>query len=247
MKKMISILLALTMAAACTSSLAEEAAQPEEGKKFEGNWALMGGLTEISYEEEGYRVSVDLFDQGENKGVYWEYSCFYNREKDALLSVSSCKSEYTQDPATLDRTYGEYLYSGLDEEGQTTEFAIDENGMLTWTDPHENAGADLEFRSIGSFAGPWADKSGDIWADISWEGLQDEETFCYRVLLHLAEGEDMELFGLTDPDTGVLEVSGTDARGKEFSASFAALENGGILLDIGGGIVLEYDLSSNNG
>ena len=61
MKKVISILLAIMMlgAFACAAS-ADEVPQPEAGKKFESNWAIPGGLAEIDYEEEGYRVMLEI-------------------------------------------------------------------------------------------------------------------------------------------------------------------------------------------
>ena len=84
MKKLLSVLMAVVMALFCVSALGEAQTEPEGGMKFEGDWAMMGGLVEIVYEEEGYRVLVDLFDQEENAGAQWEYACFYDAETDCL-------------------------------------------------------------------------------------------------------------------------------------------------------------------
>ena len=123
MKKWRKIALALMMALflLCTAALAEETPQPEGGKKFESNWAKMGGLIEIVYEEEGYRVSVDLFNQDDNTGTLWEYACYYVEEIDSLESISSRKSRYTMNPLTLDRTFGENEYEGIDDADKTTD------------------------------------------------------------------------------------------------------------------------------
>ena len=144
MKKMMAALLAVMMLAMGMTALADEAPQPEGGKKFESSWALMGGLAEIFYEEEGYRVSVDL--RNGDHGTLWQYSCHYVEEKDALLSVSSTKWDYTLDGDGAE-VPGEIAYQGLDDE--STAFTIDEKGFLHWDEARENAGADLEFRTPG--------------------------------------------------------------------------------------------------
>ena len=93
MKKLVSIILAIVMAAMllCVSASADEVPQPEGGKKFESNWAIFGMTVRIVYEEEGYRVYIRSTDPDTLSGTEWEYSCFYNEEKDALLSVSSSR------------------------------------------------------------------------------------------------------------------------------------------------------------
>jgi hypothetical protein len=56
----------MLLLAACLPALADEVPQPEGGKKFEGCWAFACGLAEIVYEEEGYRVSVDLYNMNDS-------------------------------------------------------------------------------------------------------------------------------------------------------------------------------------
>ena len=127
MKKTISILLAIMMLGvfACAAS-ADEVLQPEAGKKFESDWAIPGGLAEIVYEEEGYRVTLEITKDG--AGSRWEYSCYYHEDTDSLSSVSSSRLDYTIDPATGDQVPGDYAYEGIDEENQGTEFTIDQDG-----------------------------------------------------------------------------------------------------------------------
>ena len=260
MKKMIGILTAIMMAVIliCAFAAADEVPQPEGGKKFENDWALSGGLINIVYEEEGYRVMVDLFAGEEDGGTVWEYACYYNEEKDVLQSFSSLKRGYTLDAAG-DRLLGEAQYEGIDGEGETTEFAVGEDGFLRWTDGHgEHAGDDLQFRSIGRYTGAWRNDSDEVWVKIDWEGM-DEETFCYHVLIHRGGEEtftEFDMRGLPDLETGRLEASGTatvftlnadggyDAAGEDdeiYDAFFSELGNGRILFETDNGIELEYD------
>lgn len=249
MKKMISILLVLCLALslACTAANAESSPEPEGGKKFHTNWAIFGMTVEIFYEEEGYRVSIRSTDPYEHNGSEWEYSCLYNEEKDVLMSVSSTKASWAEDPATgLDQRI-ELEYQGFDDEGQTTVFAINEDGRLTWEDGRGQDGADLEFTDIGKFNGFWASGDGTSWAEIAWSDSEIGDEYGYNVFFHEGSSEvssDYSLHGLYDPKTGKLTVSGPvtvnvlDAEGgyetsEESSAElvFSALENGNILLE----------------
>ena len=211
MKKAIRILfvctliLGLFLASAC----ADEFPQPEGGMKFEGNWAMMNGLIEIVYEEEGYRVSVDLFQQDDNTGTLWEYSCLYNEETDSLLSLSSSKTAYTMDLHTLDRTFGECAYEGLDVDNNGSSFALTESGSLEWKDGHENIGQDLEFTPIGRFEGVWRNDEEDIYTEFHWQGLLDENQFFYSIFVGQGD-ENLHLAGMYNPDSQKLECYDTD-------------------------------------
>ncbi len=258
MKKMMSIALSLMMALALMSAaaLADEMPQPEGGKKFEGQWAMMCGLVDIVYEEEGYRVSVDLYNQEEKTGTLWEYSCYYIGEKDALESISSGKNGYTLNPVTLDRDFSEYAYEGIDEMDQTTVFSLSEDGALRWQDGRENQGQDLEFRRIGAFEGVWRNEAEEIYTEFHWEGLYDEDTYFYSIFVGQGE-EELHLVGLYNAENGKLEcfdtavtpVASTEdyliarENGKAFDAVFSDLGNGKLLYDeTADGIELEYDL-----
>lgn len=73
-KKLISLLLAAVMIAMLLPVLAAADGafpRPEGGKKFESDWAVAGGLTEIYYEEEGYRVTLTV-ENGDGAGAVWE-------------------------------------------------------------------------------------------------------------------------------------------------------------------------------
>ena len=258
MKKMLSILLAVMIAVTCAAALADEVPQPEGGKKFEGDWALTGGLIEIVYEEEGYRVSVDLCNIGEGTGTLWEYNCLYNEADDTLVSFLSIgKRDYTYNLSTLERTDSEPVYYDADTEpGEVTTFSISENGSLRWTAASEpDAGADLEFRSIGRFNGSWYSAEGEepVWVDFNWKGLESEN-FCYEVYLHRGDDDvytEFTMTGVYDEETGKLTCTGRsvdEADTETYEAVFSMQEDGKMLYEAANGIVMEYDLlGANNG
>lgn len=258
MKKTISILLAVLMLSLCAFAAADEYPQPEGGKKFESDWAIVGGLVEIYYEEEGYRVTLTLVKDG--KGSLWEYACFYKEETDCLLSVSSSRTDFTVDFDTGDVAYGDSAYEGIDEEGQETAFTIDAHGCLVWKDGHEDAGAGLEFVNIGRFDGVWRNEAEEVEAEFLWNGL-DEDSFFYTVYIQRGvEGaEHYALYllnGSYDPAAGKLSAEGTctlftknasgeyDSQddGETVDAFFSMLENGNLLYETANGIELEYDI-----
>lgn len=208
----LAAVIALSLSLFCTGApaRADETPQPEGGKKFETNWAIIGETVRIVYEEEGYRVQIRNWDPPEMQGIEWEYSCFYNEEKDALLSVSSCKHTYTLDPDTFDQVYQPDEYDDLDDESTVTVFTIDGKGNLLWQDGRGDAGADLEFTDIGRFDGVWRSGDGTTTAEIEWD--DSEENYGYRVFVR--EGDDdcvseYSTTGLYDPKTGRLETAGT--------------------------------------
>ena len=138
--------------------------QPEGGRRFESDWAVAGGLAEIYYEEEGYRVTLTL-DRGDGTGALWQYACYYVEATDSLLSVSSSLTNFTIDPDTGDPVYGDVAYEGIDEEGKDTTFSIDDHGCLIWQDGHDDAGAGLEFQNIGRFDGVWRNEAEEVAAE----------------------------------------------------------------------------------
>lgn len=212
MKKLICAILSVILAAMCCTALADEYPEPEGGKKFNTNWAIFGMTVEIDYEEEGYRVYIKASDPHEKNGTEWEYSCFYNAERDELISISSSKNPWYMDPATGESVRGEYEYQGFDDEGQETTFRIDEDGYLTWQDGRGEAGADLVFSDIGAFKGFWKSEDGKIYADIEWCDSEIGDEYGYNVFLH-DEGEESYaeyvLHGLYSRETGKLETTGS--------------------------------------
>ena len=262
MKKLISMLLAVMLTAAMvfTAAAAEEengVPQPEGGKKFESDWAIMGALVQINYEEEGYRVHIESSVPDEQRGVVWEYACLYDEEKDALEAVSAAKYGYTLDPETFEQKDGPYEYEGFVQEGKDVFFTIDGNGKLLWRDGYENQGADLEFLNIGAFEGRWANEAEEVAVDISWNGLLDEERFYYTVYIQRGGVQAYTLFlmnGVYNPETGRLECSGTatsftlkgdeyvpaEDDGETYDAFFSSTGDGKLLFETANGIELEY-------
>ena len=157
MKKIIGILLTMVVLFMVLCATADEVSQPEGGKKFENDWAVEGGIAEIYYEEEGYRVYIKIDKPDALAGSEYEYSCYYHEDTDSLVSISSVRSDYTISPDTGEEIYAEdaVVYEGIDEEEKGTEFIIDEDGFLIWNDGHDNAGDSLKFRNIGRFEGVW--------------------------------------------------------------------------------------------
>ena len=263
MKRLMSFILAMILAAAlCCAAEADAVPQPEGGKKFESNWAIFDMTVRINYEEEGYRVDITSFDPFELKGTEWEYSCFYNEEKDALLSVSSFKSSYTIDPETGEYRREPYEYEGVDDIDQTTVFTIDETGSLLWEDGRGDAGADLVFTDIGQFEGAWISEDGNTWAEIEWSDSEIDDEYGYTVFLHDGGDDSFAEYcthGLYDPKTGKLETAGSviiytlndegeyDAQEIPADAEnpteliFSDLGGGKILLERDNGIELIYD------
>ena len=261
MKKMMRIALAMIAALSllCAAASADEIPQPEGGKKFESCWGMRCGLVQIDYEEEGYRVMVDLYNQDDHTGTLWQYSCYYIEEKDVLESVSSSKNPYTLDEQTLYRTLGETEYEGIDDPDSTTVFSLSEDGALTWQDGHENIGQELEFRDIGNFEGVWRNDEEAVYTEFHWEGLFNEETYCYSVYVGRGADDDyadFHLVGLYNPETGKLECYDTAAvpmetdealfaaqdDGVPYDAFFTDLGGGKLLYEAETGIELEYDI-----
>ena len=264
MKKLISILTAVTMLMllVCTAA-ADEVPQPEGGKKFESDWAIPGGLAEIVYEEEGYRVTLEITKDG--AGSRWEYSCYYHEDTDSLSSVSSSRLDYTIDPATGDQVPGDYAYEGIDEENQGTEFTIDQDGFLIWKDGHDDAGAGLKFANIGRFDGVWKNEAEEVNVEFLWNGASEDEMFyTVYILRGKTGGEQYASFlmnGTYDPATGKLTADGTctvfkknasgeyesSDDGESYDAIFSKMEDGRVLFETANGIELEYDMMGHQG
>lgn len=233
--------------------------QPEGGKKFESDWAIPGGLAEIYYEEEGYRVTLTIVHK-DGTGSIWEYACYYMEDTDSLLSVSSSQADFTVDPNTGSAAFKGSAYEGIDEEGKATAFTIDADGCLIWKDGHGDAGAGLKFANIGRFDGVWRNKAEEVEAEFLWNGLTEDEMF-YTV--YITRGKtDGELYtnflmnGTFDPSTGKLTAEGactvftknasgaydSSEDGENYDAVFSMMEDGRLLYETANGIELEYDI-----
>ncbi len=263
MKKLFGILLAVMLAVtamSCAFAESETVPQTEAGKKFDTNWAAPGYNMQVFYEEEGYRVRIDEPDVMNDSGTEWEYSCFYNAEKDALESVSSSKRTYTYD---ADRTQVSGLpeYDDVDEEGQVTVFAIGADGKLTWQDARGNAGEGLVFENIGRFEGVYRNEAEEVEVKIVWLGLSEDEMW-YDVFIKRGNDEsyvDFGMRGFYNPETGKLEAMGTamtftkNAEGaydvtedtESYDAFFSFNENNNLVYETANGIELEYDVTAD--
>ncbi len=261
MKKIVSLVLAAMLALTCAAAVGEAVPQPEGGKKFESSWAIFGMTVGIVYEEEGYRVFIRSSDPAGFQGTDWEYSCYYDEEKDALLSVSSSKTAYKEDPETGDFEYAEPEYQDIDEENQVTAFTIDGRGKLLWEDGRGRDGADLEFTKIGSFMGTWRSEDGKTLAEIVWSDSEEGDEYGYTVYLYEEGDDDARTYshahGLYDPETGKLTAAGFAAVGRmnaegefiqaegpeeEAELVFSELGGGRILLERENAVELVYDL-----
>lgn len=256
MKNLMKVLLAVVLAAAllCGLSLADEVPEAEGGKKFNSTWAIQGMTVQIMYEEEGYRVLIDSI--GENEGIVWEYSCYYQADQDALVSVASSKMPYALDPETLDPISDEVEYEGFDDESTATVFTINDQGRLIWKDGHENAGADLEFANIGNFEGVWVNEEEQVEVEILWNGTSDDDFF-YTVFIMRGTDDAFTSFvmnGVYNEETGKLECLGSATSytrneegtldavedGETYDAFFSFTEEGTLLFETANGIELEY-------
>jgi len=264
MKKLISVLLAVLLGVFASAAFAEEVPQPEAGKKFESDWAIAGGLAQIIYEEEGYRVAMEIA-KDDGTGSVWEYACYYHEDTDSLVSVSSSRTDYTVNPDTGDKAYGEAAYEGFDDENQATAFIIDAEGFLIWKDGHDDAGAGLKFTNIGRFDGVWKNEAEETEAEFMWNGATEDEFF-YTVYITRGktDGELYTVFvmnGFYDPSTGKLTAEGTctvftknaegeyDAEddGEAYDAVFSMTEDGSLLFETENGIELTYDMVGAQG
>jgi len=260
MKKLTVILLAVMMMCVCAcAALADELPQPEAGKKFESDWAVAGGLAQIVYEEEGYRVTLEITKE-DGTGAVWEYACYYHEDTDNLVSVSSSRLDYTVDPDTGDKVFGDYAYEGLDEENQGTEFIIGSDGFLVWKDGHDDADAGMKFADIGRFDGVWKNEAEEVNAEFLWNGASEDEMFyTVYILRGRIEGERYASFlmnGTYDPASGKLIAEGTctvftkndsgeyesSDDGEMYDAVFSMTEDGKVFFETANGIELEYDI-----
>ena len=258
MKKLISILTAVTMLMLLVcAATADEVPQPEGGKKFEGNWAIPGGNVQIDYEEQGYRISIDILKKEDKAGSAWEYSCFYHEETDSLKSASSSRTDYTYDPDTGEQESGDPTYDGFDDEGQVTEFTIDQDGFLIWKDGHDDAGAGLKFTNIGTLDGTWKNEAEETEVEFQWKGyLWNDLEYGVFITRGKTDGDQYTLYtmnGKYDPASGKLDATGTctlytknaDGTYDEkpdngiYNAVFSMTEEGKVLCETDSAIELE--------
>ena len=259
MKKLMGILLAVMLCVLACAAFADEVPQAEAGKKFESDWACLGGRAEIYYEEQGYRIMLTI-EKDNNSGSVWEYSCYYHEDTDSLVSATSSRTDFTISSENGERVYGVSTYEGFDDKEHYAEFTIDQDGCLIWNDHREDAGAGLKFANIGRFEGLWKNQKEEVEVQFMWNGLTADEMF-YTVYITRGktDGDTYAQFlmnGTYDPATGKLSANGTcttfkknaDGKydssddGESYDAVFSKAEDWKLLFETENGIELEYDL-----
>lgn len=150
MKKLLSLLLCLALAALCATALAEpvgewEDVEPEtyapdpDSLAFEGLWVCGRASIEISAEDAGFKCSIAWADSAAVV-VEWEYACMYDADAGALVDVGMGVKTIV--------TYGEGgVVVDADEQYNdgTATFTLNPDGTLAWLDGKENAGEDMAF------------------------------------------------------------------------------------------------------
>ena len=242
--------------AAC-AAMADDKPQPEGGKKFESVWAIPGGLVDIEYEEEGYRITLDILKK-DDTGTEWEYSCFYHEETDSLKSVSSCRTDYTYDPVTNGKEFADPVYDGDDNEKTVTEFTIDKDGFLIWKDSREDAGAGLKFTNVGQFEGVWKNDAEGVRLEARWnDDKENEMTYSVFITIGKTDGDryaEYTMRGTYDSQTGKFTAKGTrvvytkNAKGEydteedqeTYEAVFTRTEDGKVCFETENSVLLEF-------
>lgn len=119
-----------------------EALDADPAARFEGRWAAGRATIEIWPEDDAYRVSV-LWGNSAADSIAWDYTCLYDEEIDALVSVGGATKAdvfFGED--------GEIASSELMYDDGAAVFMFDEQGKLLWNDAVEDAAADLAFEFV---------------------------------------------------------------------------------------------------
>ena len=151
MKKMIAMILMLSMLLTCAAFAEEEdyVPMPEEAAAYEGEWASEQTDIEIFWEEEGFRVSIRR-KNNERESTEWGYSCYYNEESNALISMATViRTEIVHNEADDVESFSDVYDDG------NAVFSLDKEGYLIWYDEKEDAGKDLRFKKVDRYSGTW--------------------------------------------------------------------------------------------
>lgn len=110
--------------------------------RFEGRWAAGRATLEIWPEDGGYRVNV-MWGNSAADSIVWDYTCLYDGEIDALVSVDGA----TKQDVFFDET-GEVASSELLYDDGAAVFTFDGNGCLLWNDAVEDIAGDMAFEYV---------------------------------------------------------------------------------------------------
>ena len=239
MKKMFALLLALCLALAAASALAEEDEfgyypdENPESKPFVSTWIAENGDWRIEmYGEDGGIKPYIVHKLGDNKEDIWEYATALNPEKTALTAVPF-GLHYQQD--TVSGNWDVNYY----EDGDAV-FTLNENGQLLWNDLKEDAGKGLAFDRIGNFfGGRWMKGDVEVIFYDWYDGEYDIR--CYQYGENDAILADAILKGVYDPATDTITAEGFFDPDAPFTVTFSYdEENNVVWTENGESTVLEY-------
>ena len=109
---------------------------------FEGTWVCGRAAMEINREDDGYKVFISWGSSAAEHSE-WEYSCVYDAEKNALVSMPFG----TRSDIVFNEEGGIASEKLIYEDGEAT-FTLDADGHLLWQDEKENAGEDMHFELV---------------------------------------------------------------------------------------------------
>lgn len=239
MKKMFALLLALCLALAAASALAEEDEfgyypdENPESKPFVSTWIAENGDWRIEmYGEDGGIKPYIVHKLGDNKEDIWEYATALNPEKTALTAVPF-GLHYQQD--TVSGNWDVNYY----EDGDAV-FTLNENGQLLWNDLKEDAGKGLAFDRIGNFfGGRWMKGDVEVIFYDWYDGEYDIR--CYQYGENDAILADAILKGVYDPAADTITAEGFFDPDAPFTVTFSYdEENNVVWTENGESTVLEY-------
>ena len=239
MKKMFALLLALCLALAAASALAEEDEfgyypdENPESKPFVSTWIAENGDWRIEmYGEDGGIKPYIVHKLGDNKEDIWEYATALNPEKTALTAVPF-GLHYQQD--TVSGNWDVNYY----EDGDAV-FTLNENGQLLWNDLKEDAGKGLAFDKIGNFfGGRWMKGDVEVIFYDWYDGEYDIR--CYQYGENDAILADAILKGVYDPAADTITAEGFFDPDAPFTVTFSYdEENNVVWTENGESTVLEY-------
>lgn len=242
MKKMIAILLALVLAIGCTALAEQEEktyAELHPGvEKYDGYWISEDGstLAQILVRLDGVEMLI-YRTPGQKEFTSWEYLLTYDDAAKTLVSDNGAKWQNTLPEGEA------YPQSTPVYEGGKAVFAIGEDGMLTWQEAEEDAGAGMKLRSVGPFEGDYqCDRAviefrwnGDHYAvDISWADSAFETTTWQYVGEYDPATQTVTAKGLRQKlaylDNGEVDLN-ADREEKEVSAVFSFNGDGMLIWD----------------
>ena len=239
MKKMFALLLALCLALAAVSALAEEDEfgyypdENPESKPFVSTWIAENGDWRIEmYGEDGGIKPYIVHKLGDNKEDIWEYATALNPEKTALTAVPFGLHDQ-QDTVSGNGDVNYY------EDGDAV-FTLNENGQLLWNDLKEDAGKGLAFDKIGNFfGGRWMKGDVEVIFYDWYDGEYDIR--CYQYGENDAILADAILKGVYDPAADTITAEGFFDPDAPFTVTFSYdEENNVVWTENGESTVLEY-------